>query len=118
MDRQLRVTDEFREQHMRDLELNFLLYLSSHYGFIWKCPTQKCSQLGCRESSTKLTPQSIQPLHQTESSLFAYWDFSTARMIITMHTASGINDLITAMRNCDSVIFYGKRKNVRAIPSI
>jgi hypothetical protein len=37
--------------------------------------------------------------------IFAYWDFATARMIITMRTASGVNDLMTMMRNCDSVIF-------------
>src|SRR5207249_11630004 len=30
MDRQLRVTDDVCEQHMRDLELNFLFNLSSH----------------------------------------------------------------------------------------
>jgi len=30
MDRQLRVTDNVREQHMRDFELNFLFNLSGH----------------------------------------------------------------------------------------
>src|SRR3954447_23807559 len=32
MDRQLRVTDDVCEQHMRDLELNFLCNLGSHMG--------------------------------------------------------------------------------------
>ena len=53
-----------------------------------------------------------------EASFFAHWDFPTARMIITMHTASGVNDLMTAMRNCDSVIFYGKSRGEQAVPSI
>src|SRR6266699_4523308 len=61
MDRQLRVTDDVCEQHMRDFQLNFFFNLGSHTASHGNAPSQKCSQVGCRESSTKLAAREIAP---------------------------------------------------------
>src|SRR5215831_14255853 len=110
MDRQFRVTDDVCEQHMGDFQLNFLFNLSSHLDSHGNARREDTLKQATESRAQSWPAKHSIRFNKRNLPYFAYWDFATARMIIP-HIASGVNDLMAAMRNCDSVIFYSKSRD-------